>query len=77
MAKTIVEFSGGLDSTYALWDILTNTSDEVVCIHFDHSVHGQWKQDRVNPSIQIEMHQYQTAQCRKIIKWCSDRCNDD
>ncbi len=72
MAKTIVEFSGGLDSTYALYDILSNTSDEVVCIHFDHSYHTERFQNLVSPSLQSEMHQYQTAQCRKIIKWCSD-----
>ena len=72
MAKTIVEFSGGLDSTYALYDILTNTSDEVVCIHFDHSYSTERIQNLVSPNLQIEMHQYQTAQCRKIIKWCSD-----
>ena len=61
MAKTIVEFSGGLDSTYALYDILSNTSDEVVCIHFDHSYHTERFQNLVSPSLQSEMHQYQTA----------------
>ena len=72
MAKTIVELSGGLDSTYVLHDILTKTSDEVVCIHFDHSYHTARFQDLVSPNLQLDKHQYQTAQCRKIIKWCSD-----
>lgn len=72
MAKTVVEFSGGLDSTYVLHDILTNTSDEVVCIHFDHSYHTQRFQDLVFPDLQVDMHRYQTAQCRKIIKWCNE-----
>ena len=33
--KTIVAISGGFDSTYMLWKLLSSTDDEVTAIHFD------------------------------------------
>lgn len=72
MAKTLIEFSGGLSSTYVLHDVLANTDDEVVCIHFDHSYHSDRWQRTVNAPLRPELHLYQTERCRKIIKWCND-----
>lgn len=33
--KTVIAFSGGLDSTYVLWKLLSSTDDEVTAIHVD------------------------------------------
>lgn len=33
--RTVVSFSGGLDSTYLTWHLLKNTDDEVTCIYLD------------------------------------------
>lgn len=35
--KTIISFSGGLDSTYALWKLLSETTDEVTAMFIDTS----------------------------------------
>jgi hypothetical protein len=42
--KTLITFSGGLDSTYALWKLLTNTSDEVTAIYINtQNIDGAWR----------------------------------
>lgn len=33
--KTLVSFSGGLDSTYIMWKLLTTTDDEITAVFFD------------------------------------------
>jgi hypothetical protein len=33
--KTLVPFTGGMDSTYLLWKLLTETSDEITAVNFD------------------------------------------
>jgi hypothetical protein len=33
--RTLVAFSGGLDSTYVLWKLLTTTTDEITAVHLD------------------------------------------
>ena len=35
--KTFVSFSGGMDSTYLLWKLLSETTDEVIALAFDAS----------------------------------------
>ena len=35
--RTLVAFSGGLDSTYVLWKLLTTTNDEITAVFFDFS----------------------------------------
>ena len=37
MTKTLVAVSGGLDSSYVLWKLLSATDDEVSPIYFDQS----------------------------------------
>lgn len=33
--KTLVPFTGGMDSTYLLWKLLSETSDEIIAVNFD------------------------------------------
>lgn len=33
--KTVVAFSGGIDSTYNLWKLLTTTDDDIIAAYFD------------------------------------------
>ena len=35
--RTLLGLSGGLDSTYALWKLLTETEDQVIGVCFDHN----------------------------------------
>ena len=37
MMKTLVALTGGMDSTYLLWKLLSQTSDEITAINLDVS----------------------------------------
>jgi hypothetical protein len=38
--KSLVTFSGGIDSTYVLWKLLTETNDDITAVYFDFSQIG-------------------------------------
>lgn len=66
MAKTIVLHSGGLDSTYVLHYLLTNTSDEITALFVDESyvtVAGR--------CFQTELSAYQKQKSKKTVDWLS------
>jgi hypothetical protein len=68
--KTIIPFSGGLDSTYALWKVLTDTQDEVTAVCFSFAATSA--EDRAN----LEVSRFSTfddseslQKMRSVIEW--------
>ena len=66
MTKTLVAVSGGLDSSYVLWKLLSATDDEVSPIYFDQSyvVNAQ-------RSYQPDLSVIQTRKVKSILGWVS------
>lgn len=62
--KTLVAVSGGFDSTYILWKLLSSTDDEITAIHFDKSYVTENRKH-----LQSQMSVYEKIIIRNIQNW--------
>ena len=64
--RTLVSFSGGLDSTYVLWKLLATTDDEVTAVFFDDRYQSESDfSGRTRP----EISGYQEIVVNNIAEW--------
>ena len=69
--KTAVGMSGGLDSVYVLWKLLSTTDDEVTAVHFDQTYVSDNKR-----SYQPELSVYQKRTISEIVFWLKSNVRD-
>lgn len=60
---SLVLFSGGIDSTFVLFDLLTNT-DDIVLAHHVHLVNREGR------------YRAEAAACKRIVAWLKENCRD-
>lgn len=68
--KTLLSFSGGLDSTYVLWKLLKTTDDEITAMNID------FRLSKVAINIQVEHCGYQEIAGRDIVSWLKRNVRD-
>jgi len=68
--KTLIAFSGGLDSTYILWNTLVNTTDDVTVVYLDKSNLTENDIEKYSVKILTEFDPHNTA-VNKINSLCS------
>lgn len=71
--KTAIGFSGGLDSTYVLWRMLSTTTDEITAVFFDLS-YLQQEPGRV--SWLEEVAPYQKISASNVAQWLRTNVRD-
>ena len=64
MAKTLCSLSGGRDSSYLLWKVLTETKDKVTAVHFDFSPID---------SVFAMREEAESVACAQIVAWLRAR----
>jgi len=76
MSHTVIEFSGGLDSSYVLWHYLNNTSDDVTAIYFDYTLLTENQQNKLAPQVQLPMRRMEKEAAQKVVDWCKSNIRD-
>jgi 7-cyano-7-deazaguanine synthase in queuosine biosynthesis len=74
--RTSIPISGGLDSTYALWKLLTETSDSIEAVYIDMKDINAQKAAELKTSgfcrnISKEETELRFSRVEKIVEWCN------
>lgn len=76
--KTLVSLSGGLDSTYLLWKLLTTTQDEITALSVDigNSDPRYWTKYDLRGFSREDGTDRQTEKLDKIVNWLKTNVRD-
>jgi 7-cyano-7-deazaguanine synthase in queuosine biosynthesis len=68
--KTLLAFSGGLDSTYVLWKLLNTTDDEITTLTID------FRLSPIAKDVDVELCGYQEFASRRIVSWLKENVRE-